>query len=1333
MGSTIKDFSLPNRPRFSWDIRNVPWTDGKGSQEDYKNSVDLWSAFHDALPNTNANKLPIALRGIMLQSSLYGRAKEICRKVPDEVIRSAEGKDAIVNALHKRDALSTVSAVYQDFVTLLNVRRGENESFRNYESRFEAKVSKFRSHGDSCDLPDALTAFMLLSNSSVDNTQRISVLAAAVPQLQQEEGEAVVLNTAHYLSQVSYDSVASVLRQCDAGSSTKPTITASTASTTTRRTTGRRTLNASQLADLKNKSTCHKCKKMGHWKSDHNRDGSLKPGVKSFDQPSSDTRIESSRSNRTVTFNMCHITNHQELFDIEDNFVGPLLDDGAPYSGIGMSELQVLAHIVLPDWNNKLDPLPSTIASRPYWQYGTGEHSSDARKILGSVMLQACDDYGDKINIRHLVIDGSSQWVIGRNVTKHCDIQHIGGQFLNFPNGSKISLIERDMHSYIKYENFSTANSSKMTLKARTGLCISFFCATAKFPAKASQKPWKEVKKIIDKVHKHVCGHASFSDIRTLLKRNELWNQEIEKYVVQVIDVCTNCSHTSQPSANRKVSLSSLSRSFNELVCIDHVHLNEMRVIHMMDATTRYSVGAVVPDTSMKNAIINFESLWISPFWEPKAVQFDQAFDNSIFKNYLLKHDIEGRPIPARRHNKNVLESKHRVIRDVFLRLMEDNDGDINENAPPELIVQESLRICNDLYGNDVMSSHELAKGYTRPIHSSGPILQIPDEIKAAHDTLIAKRKMNLIMKSHATVDTPVAAGDLVQVFIKKEMEKRGKWSSPRPILSFDKPSGIVTVPGSNGKVIKAAIEDTRHAIYENALAKVIQEAIDNLTIDIEDSMDNIDHSADDDSCERIIHKDSETHDLSDDDNGQLMSIPSIGEKIEVYWPLEAQFYPGTVNSIEDDKVVVHYDDGDTETLEMEKENWRYPHITSNRASLDNFEMKSSEAEVLKQYHRVFGYKDFMAYQAQGLPDFPLHNAYHHEQMKFKVTVKEINVKSVPSNANVITSHVIYKVKANDDGSLKMKARIAPHGNKDRERQDLKTDSATCPPTGIRILLSIASLMKWPLAKIDFTSAFLQTGNAERDVYVVPPRECGDRSNYWLLLTAAYGLVNANAKWQKQSDDVLRSFGFNQLVYVPQVFFAEDANNLTMLAVKVVDDILFAGIQSKVRNVIHEIKGSYSLGTVVYGPGTFLFFGLNISQDTDMSISVDADEKLNSYECYPISRLRRKEVESNLTALEMKSFSSVNSSLGWLGIAASPFCAFYSSYLQQQSSNPTVYNLIAQINSLRLLKKYGTCTSYKRPEPGKQYTFDVSHDLMVFSQIEETCKIHWFCRDLRSW
>lgn len=49
----------------------------------------------------------------------------------------------------------------------------------------------------------------------------------------------------------------------------------------------RRTLKPEKLADPYSKSKCTKFGVWGHWADDHNRDGSLKPGVKSTHNPAS--------------------------------------------------------------------------------------------------------------------------------------------------------------------------------------------------------------------------------------------------------------------------------------------------------------------------------------------------------------------------------------------------------------------------------------------------------------------------------------------------------------------------------------------------------------------------------------------------------------------------------------------------------------------------------------------------------------------------------------------------------------------------------------------------------------------------------------------------------------------------------------------------------------------------------------------------------------------------------------------------------------------------------------------------------------------------------------
>ena len=105
------------------------------------------------------------------------------------------------------------------------------------------------------------------------------------------------------------------------------------------------------------------------------------------------------------------------------------------------------------------------------------------------------------------------------------------------------------------------------------------------------------------------------------------------------------------------------------------------------------------------------------------------------------------------------------------------------------------------------------------------------------------------------------------------------------------------------------------------------------------------------------------------------------------------------------------------------------------------------------------------------------------ETSQFMETVREVSINNVAEGSNIITSHVTYKFKANYDRSLNMKARIWPNGNTDKYSNLLKTNSVQCPPTDIRILASINTIMKRPFSRIDFVSAFRQNDFARGDVY----------------------------------------------------------------------------------------------------------------------------------------------------------------------------------------------------------------------------------------------------------
>lgn len=100
-------------------------------------------------------------------------------------------------------------------------------------------------------------------------------------------------------------------------------------------------------------------------------------------------------------------------------------------------------------------------------------------------------------------------------------------------------------------------------------------------------------------------------------------------------------------------------------------------------------------------------------------------------------------------------------------------------------------------------------------------------------------------------------------------------------------------------------------------------------------------------------------------------------------------------------------------------------------------------------------------------------NVYRDQELEFTKQVRRVLICNVPHDANIISSHVFYKVKKNDDHSLKIKAQTAPHGNEERIRNELRTECCMYSLTGIRIILSLATLHKWRLSKVDVKSAFL--------------------------------------------------------------------------------------------------------------------------------------------------------------------------------------------------------------------------------------------------------------------
>lgn len=169
--------------------------------------------------------------------------------------------------------------------------------------------------------------------------------------------------------------------------------------------------------------------------------------------------------------------------------------------------------------------------------------------------------------------------------------------------------------------------------------------------------------------------------MRKLLTRNRIWNCAIwnsttQHFLAIKLKNCKDCIASSTPAPSRKVSVATLNRNLellklNEVAAVDHVYLDDIKLIHFIDTVTRLS--ACIPCSSLSKSISEenfaFKTVLLNQFRSPQHIHGDQAFLIEEFQKFLKLNDIEFCHVPRCRHSNNLLEPKHGVIKRTSIRL----------------------------------------------------------------------------------------------------------------------------------------------------------------------------------------------------------------------------------------------------------------------------------------------------------------------------------------------------------------------------------------------------------------------------------------------------------------------------------------------------------------------------------------------------------------------------------------------------------------------------------------------------------------------------------------
>ena len=206
--------------------------------------------------------------------------------------------------------------------------------------------------------------------------------------------------------------------------------------------------------------------------------------------------------------------------------------------------------------------------------------------------------------------------------------------------------------------------------------------------------------------------------------------------------------------------------------------------------------------------------------------------------------------------------------------------------------------------------------------------------------------------------------------------------------------------------------------------------------------------------------------------------------------------------------------------FDLDKVAWTNPEIeaSTNKVKL----MTKEQLEVLVTT---------IPYFQHGIPEIQEAKKKEIEKLEGFGAFKPVQMSSLSEQkAKMIatTWTVVHKPHANE-GKGMYKARLCARG--DREEELFRTDSPTCSKGSLRLGLTIAASKKWKLYSLDFTSAFVQGQDIERELYLLPPPEFRKENPgvVWRVVKRVYGLKDTPRGWWLEVDSALKELGCTRI------------------------------------------------------------------------------------------------------------------------------------------------------------------------------------------------------------
>ena len=301
----------------------------------------------------------------------------------------------------------------------------------------------------------------------------------------------------------------------------------------------------------------------------------------------------------------------------------------------------------------------------------------------------------------------------------------------------------------------------------------------------------------------------------------------------------------------------------------------------------------------------------------------------------------------------------------------------------------------------------------------------------------------------------------------------------------------------------------------------------------------------------------------------------------------------------------------------------------------------------------------------------------------------------LPAGKSTVDCKWIFTVKYTSEGKIeRYKARLVARGFTQCYGVDYEeTFAPVAKLKTVRVLLSIAVNLDWPLYQLDVKNAFLN-GDLNEEVYMnVPAGVATEPGMVCRLKKALYGLKQSPRAWFERFSQSMKGYGYYQCQTDHTMFVKQNEGGRKAILIVYVDDIIITGDDEK---EIRQLKEKLALEFEIKDLGNLRYFlGIEVARSSKgLSLSqrkyvLDLLKETGMIGCKPASTPMEHNLKFALgqeaAPVERGSYQKLVGKLIYLAHTR-PDISFPVSIVSQHMHNPNEEHMEAVMRILRYLK-----------------------------------------------